>query len=43
MGGERVERDRQRTMRGDSNSGPHKHSCAVCRRTNHEAIGADKK
>ncbi len=41
LGGER-ERDRQRTTSRDSNSGRREHSCAVCRRTNHEAIGTDK-
>ncbi len=31
LGEERGERDRQRTMSWDSNSGSHERSCAVCR------------
>ncbi len=38
---ERGEQDRQRTSRRESNSGRHEHSCAICRRINHEALGAD--
>ncbi len=38
---ERGERDRQRTSRWDSNSGRRERSCAICRRTNHKAMGAD--
>ncbi len=35
-------RDRQRTLRRETNLGHHECSCAVCRHINHEAIGADK-
>ncbi len=38
---ERGEQDRQRTSRRESNSGHRERTCAVCRRTNHEDIGAD--
>ncbi len=38
---ERGERDQQRTTSWASNSGHRERSCAVCRRTNHEAIGAN--
>ncbi len=38
---ERREQDEQRTLRLESNSGRREHSCAVCRRTNHEAIRTD--
>ncbi len=39
---ERGEQDRQRTSRRESNSGRRERSCAVCQRSNHEAIGSDK-
>ncbi len=39
---ERGERDQQRTSRRESNSGHCERNCAICRRTNHEAIGADQ-
>ncbi len=38
---ERGEQDRQITLRWESNSGHRERSWAICRRTNHEAIGAD--
>ncbi len=38
---ERGEWDKQRTSRRESNSGRCEHNCAICRCTNHEAIGAD--
>ncbi len=38
---ERGERDQQRPSRRDSNSGRCERSCAICRRTNHEAVGTD--
>ncbi len=39
---ERGEPDQQRTLRQKSNSGRRECSCAICRRNNHKAIGADK-
>ncbi len=39
---ERGRWDRESTSRRELNSGRLERSCAVCRRTNHEAIGTDK-
>ncbi len=38
---ERGEQDRQRTSRRELNLAHHERSCAICRRTNHKAIGDD--